>query len=173
MCLPWGLAHRRCSMNHCRAKMSEAHAPEALSVPWPDSASPTVGAQPCSLNTVRVVTDARKCLGPWDSRGPHRLLLKAGLFAMGSASSWCQLSHTAGSEAKQRFLFKSKVPTGIERKPAQPRGLSLSACPLVASLPSFPGPSSLWPVAWFLVPYCPASFSMGHTSHAMCLQGLG
>ena len=31
-------------MNHCRAKMSEAHTPEALSVPWPDYLTHSRGA---------------------------------------------------------------------------------------------------------------------------------
>lgn len=74
-------------MNHCRAKMSEAHTPEALSVPWPDYLTHSRGAA-VFIEQDRVVTDARKCLGPWDSHGPHLpLLLRARFFAMGSASS--------------------------------------------------------------------------------------
>ena len=64
-------AHSGCSVNHRHAKMSEAHIPEPLPLQWPDSTLHTVGAQPCSLSMIRVIPDARKGLGPWDSHGPH------------------------------------------------------------------------------------------------------
>ena len=142
-------AHSGCSVNH--AKMSEAHVPEPLPVQWPDSASHTVVAQPCSLSTVRVIADARKGLGPWDSHGPHRpppaegRLVSNGLgvFLM-PALTHCQV------QRQRQILVKKQSAPGVEgRQPARPPGLSPSAWLPVASSPSFPGPSSLWPISGF------------------------
>ena len=168
-------AHSGCSVNHRRAKMSEARVPEPLPVQWPDSASHTVGAQPCSPSTVRVIADARKGLGPWDSHGPHRpppaegRLVSNGLgvFLM-PALTHCQV------QRQRQILVKKQSAPGARRQAASaapwPQPFRLASSCLTAQLPW-----SELPLArlWLLVPYRPASFSTGHTPHDMCLRGLG